>query len=107
VNEPKRNTSQLIHYRLELLERAVGDISGALNGIKDSLQQLAVLETRHMETREALERAFSLITNNDKRIAAIEKTLPVLKLTSGWVRTGVIGVCALVLLAVGKLVIGK
>jgi hypothetical protein len=94
----------VIDYRVGLVERAVQDIGLALTAIKESLQTLAVLETRHAETRESLARAFRTIEDMDDRISVIEHGLPLLNLTSKWVRGGVIAIVGLVGVAVIKFV---
>ena len=70
--------SDVIDYRLTQVERVVGKMSEAID-------RLVRLEERHLETRDALERAFKIIDENVQRIAEIEKELPTLKLTRAWV----------------------
>lgn len=96
---------RVIAYRLNLLENAVLETTRALTGINVSLQTLATLEVRHTETRDALTRAFNKLDDHEKRIASVELKMPVLSLTSQWVRAGVLGLFALVAIAVIKLVI--
>lgn len=100
-----KRSGELVEYRLKLLERAVEETSKALSGINTTLQQLASLEVRHTETREALTRAFASIAKLDERVEEIEAKIPVLILTSNWVRLGVIGLVALVCTAVVKLIL--
>jgi len=98
-------SQQLVEYRLQLLEKAAVEISCALVGIKDSLATLATLQAHHAETRDALARAFRAIADLDTRVDIVEKALPILNLTSGWVRTGVVCLAGLVLMAIVKMVI--
>lgn len=45
-------------YRLTALERAMGELSKSTEKIATSVEAIARLEERHVETREALGRAF-------------------------------------------------
>ena len=82
-----------LHDRLTRIEAAISVISTAIVDI-------ARLDQKHISTAEALSRVFEEIKATNVRVSAIELALPVLKLTSGWVRTGVIGIIALVGIAV-------
>lgn len=77
----------LIDYRLSQLERAVTKL------VEQNAQMIA-LEQRHLDTREALERAFKALKEQDSRIRAIETDLPTMRLVRGWVITGVLAVMA-------------
>lgn len=96
---------ELTEYRIKLLEQAVQETSRILQSINSTLQTLATLEVRHTETREALQRAFDSIEKLDKRVESMESKMPVLILTSNWVRVGVIGLVGLVGVAVIKLIL--
>lgn len=91
-------TDKLTDYRLATVEDAVKSIA-------ENLTQLTALEQKHIETREALGRAFSELKDHDVRIKAVEIEMPTLKLTRGWVITGVIGIVTLVGIAATSLVI--
>jgi len=92
------NTDPELHGRLERIEAAIGAISTAIVDI-------ARLDQKHINTVEALARVFEELKATNARVTAIELALPVLKLTSGWVRTGVIGVLSLVGLALLTLIL--
>lgn len=91
-------------HRLEAVERDMGEIKQAIQGIAGSLQTLARLEERHQETRDSLSRAFGQIEDHEQRIRHIERDIPVTKLVRNWVIAAMTGLCGLVLmLMAGKL----
>lgn len=75
----------LTAYRLEMIEKTLASMS-------DSVRQLVSLEQKHIETRQAIERAFSELKEQDTRIREVEQEMPTLKLTRGWIIAGVLGV---------------
>ncbi|MFA5630333.1 MAG: hypothetical protein WC997_02375 [Porticoccaceae bacterium] len=87
-------------YRLKMVEET-------LKSVSESLRLLATLEQRHLETREALARAFSAVDENDKRIRAVEVEIPTLKMVRGWVITGVVGCTSLCGIAVFQLIVNR
>lgn len=89
---------QLTQYRLGMIEKTLVTIS-------ESLQQLAQLEQKHLETREALGRAFEQISKHDDRMRKMEVEMPTLKLVRGWVIAGVIGCASLLGITLFKLLI--
>jgi hypothetical protein len=91
-NEPTNLTS----YRLSMIEKT-------LEAIRDNLTQLAQLEQKHIETREALGRAFAAIEGQDGRLRTVEQEMPTLRLVRGWVISGVIGIMGLLAVTVFKL----
>ena len=71
--------------RIALLERGQDDSRDAILSLRDSqkeisqsLSRLVALEERHIETRNALGRAFDSIDNTDKRLDIVERQLPAL-----------------------------
>ena len=58
---PPEDDINVITYRL-------GAIEDAINTVSKSMQQLVILEQKHIETREALGRAFDNIEDHDARI---------------------------------------
>lgn len=97
TDHPPMHQDSLTQYRLSMIEKT-------LEAIRDNLTQLAQLEQKHIETREALGRAFDELDKHDGRIRSIEGEMPTLKLTRGWVISGVLGVFALLAVAIVKLV---
>lgn len=97
MHETAHARDPLTDYRLKTIEEAVKSIA-------DNLSQLTVLEQKHVETREALGRAFVEINDHDARIRTVETEMPTLKMIRGWVIAGVIGIVALVGIAFVNLV---
>lgn len=91
--------------RLAKIEGAVVDIKEAIKTISVVLQGMATLNQKHIETSAALTRAFNEITSLQERVVDIEMALPILKLTSKWVITGVIATVGIVGVAVVYLVV--
>ncbi len=91
-NEP----STLTQYRLGMIEET-------LKAISENLKQLAQLEQKHIETREALGRAFEQIEGHDERLRGVEQEMPTLKLIRGWVISGVLGIIGLLGVTIFKL----
>ncbi|CAN7307141.1 hypothetical protein LJR296_001450 [Cupriavidus necator] len=88
----------LIDYRLSQMERAV-------TKLVEQNATIIAMEQRHLETREALERAFKAIKDNDAkhqeairgvdtRVRNIEVEMQSLRMVRGWVITGVLAVVA-------------
>lgn len=97
VNQTLAGTEALTQYRLTMIEKT-------LEQIADNLSKLASLEQKHLETREALERAFSTIEKHDGRLRVMETEMPTLTLVRGWIIMGVVGILGLLGVAVFKLV---
>jgi len=106
--------AEVIEYRIEALETAIGEISRAVQSIAETTAKIARLEERHTETRAALERAFGAITKTrdelheaerrvENRLSKLEKDMPAVKETSTWVKSGVLVLVGVVLLASIKL----
>jgi hypothetical protein len=94
---PEEENIGVITYRLGAIENTINDVS-------ESMKQLVILEQKHIETREALQRAFQSISTHDQRITKIEAELPTLTLTRGWVISAAIGIITLATLAFVKFV---
>lgn len=88
--------NKLTQYRLSMIEQS-------LHAISDTLTKLAQLEQKHIETREAIGRAFDSIDGHDLRIRGMEAEMPTLKLVRGWVISGCIGIIGLLAVSVLKL----
>jgi hypothetical protein len=72
----------LVEFRLDRVERAIESISSAFG-------RLVSIEERHVETRQALERAFVAIKEVGARVGEVEKEMPTLQLARKWVIGGV------------------
>jgi chromosome segregation ATPase len=94
-----------INSRLSGVEATLGDIRDAMRAVASAIERLTRLEERHAETRTALERAFTAQEKIEERVADIELKIPVLELTSSWVRRVVLGVLGVVGLALLALVV--
>lgn len=101
----RRNSPEVLEYRINTLEGSVTEIKQAVKSIDASLQILARLEQRHAETRDGLERAFKEIEDHETRVRIIEGEMPTIKLTRGWLVSGVVSVIGVVGLAVVMLVV--
>lgn len=93
---PLQTSDQLTQYRLSMIEKT-------LQAISESLERLATLEQKHLETREALNRAFTQIDIQDGRLRNIETEMPTLTLVRGWVLAGGIGIIGMLGIAIFKL----
>lgn len=88
--------NKLTQYRLTMIEQT-------LHAISDSLVKLAALEQKHVETRSAIERAFTSIASLDLRIRSMESEMPTLKMARGWVISGCVGILGLLAISLFKL----
>lgn len=93
LGRSEQSQNVLVDYRLTMIEQT-------LKAISDNLTQLAALEQKHIETREALARAFTQIGKQDDRLRVIETEMPTLKLVRGWVVAGALGIIGLLGLTV-------
>jgi len=94
---------QVLHHRVSAVERAVERIADAVEKIGENTAQLAMLEQRHAETRDGLERAFEAIKKteaghdaHETRIRTLEIDMPALLETRRWVIGGILAIVALV-----------
>lgn len=99
-------------FRLSAVERAVGDIRTAIDRIADAMAQIARLEEKHTETRDAIGRAFSEIGELKRETAhvrmelvAIRGELKPLQESRSWINAAMLGIVALVGTAVIGLVL--
>jgi hypothetical protein len=79
----------------ELVEYRIGVLEGVARDMSDAVQRLVRLEERHVETREALGRAFDEIKATNARVSTLEQEQPVTKLARGWVLAAVVGTISL------------
>lgn len=85
----------LTQYRLKMIE-------DTLKQIAENLERLAALEQKHLETRDAVGRAFASIEKVDLRVRHVELELPTLKLIRTWVIGGVLGSISLLGITLAK-----
>lgn len=88
----------LTNYRLTMIEKT-------LEAVSMNLKQLTELEIKHIETREALGRAFDELTKQGERITNVELEMPTMRLTRGWIIAGLVGIVAIVGIAALRLVL--
>lgn len=87
--------SDLTNYRLEMIEKT-------LQAIAESLERLAALEAKHVETREAISRVFVALDKHETRIHHVEVEMPTLKLTRGWIISAVVGIFGIITILIAK-----
>lgn len=98
--------------RIAMLERDRDELREAVMSLRDSqasisqsLSRLVSLEERHIETREAISRAFKHIEKMGDRVLVIEKAMPGLQEARTWIINGVLSVVGVVGLAAAALVL--
>lgn len=84
-----------LEERLKTVADDMNEVKESLKDISISLKTLAVLEEKHNTTTEAIKRAFIIIDNHGERLEDIEKSIPYLKLASGWLFKGIIFVMSI------------
>lgn len=94
-----------VEARLAVIERDQQEFKTAVVGINKNLETLVRLEERHAETRKALDRAFTECEKLDNRVSAIEKKMPGLVETRGWILAGMLATLGIVGLALVGLVV--
>ncbi|WKZ15421.1 MAG: hypothetical protein QY317_16115 [Candidatus Jettenia caeni] len=87
---------KVLEYRLDVVESAIAEIKEAVKSIDKSLDVIARIEEKHLDTREALGRAFKCLEGHEERIKAIEMEIPTLQMMRNWIISGVLGIVALV-----------
>lgn len=107
-------TTPLVEHRLSAVERAVESIAHAVQEIANNTTQIVRLEMQHAETRAGLERAFEELGKSriacDKcreRLHVVEVQMPGLLETRSWVLRLMLGVLAIVGVALVATVIVK
>ena len=100
--------------RISMLERDTSELKDAIQSIRasneriaESLTSLVVLETKHQETRDALNRCFGEIKEVRGDVECIKIIVPQLVESRGWVIKGMIGICTIFGIAVASLVVVK
>jgi hypothetical protein len=108
MNTPNQPNSLdvLTDYRLSAIEKNQELMSENLKEIGEAMRMLISLEQKHVETREALERAFKSLEQHNDRIHKIEIEMPTVKLTRGWVMAGVLFLCGIFGIQMVKIITG-
>ena len=89
-------TDPLTQYRLNMIE-------STLKAVSENLITLSHLEQKHVETKDALARAFNSVGDLNNRMREVESEMPTLKLIRAWVIAGVIGILGLLGVTLFKL----
>jgi len=100
--QPPHGEKDQLESRVDFLEKTVHEVRDAVRSIDGSLKELVRLEVAHAETRNGLTRAFLEINDHEERLRKIEAEMPTMRMARGWVVSGVIGLVALLGLAVAK-----
>ena len=95
------------NVRLNKIEQRQDKFEVAMDSIARSLQSLVVLEERHSQTRESLERAFLAIKATDIKIESMEVKVPSWDRSAHLVDLAMIGVCTIVGISLIGLVVVK
>lgn len=88
----------LTSYRLTMIEKT-------LEAVSLNLKQLTELEIKHIETREALGRAFDELASQSKRITVVELEMPTMRLARGWIIAGVVAIVGMVGVAAMRVIV--
>lgn len=97
------SVQEVLEFRVRTLESSVNEIRLAVKSIDASLQTLARLAQMHEETRETLSRAFREVEDQEQRLRHLESEAPVTRLISKWIIGAVIGIVAIVGVAIIRL----
>lgn len=98
---------RVLEHRANESDRALAAIQRSTAEISASLSALVRLEEQHAETRRSLERAFSALQEQSKRIDTIEDQMPTLRLVQRWVLGAIAGLLSAAGLAVWALISNK
>lgn len=74
----RRNSGELtvLSAKLQSLHDDVSEMRSALRDLANAITKLAIIEERQTNTQMAQDRAFTAISNVERRLAEIEKLLP-------------------------------
>ena len=74
----RRNSGELtvLSAKLQSLHDDVSEMRGALRELTNAITKLAIIEERQTNTQMAQDRAFTAISNVERRLAEIERLLP-------------------------------
>lgn len=91
--------------RMARMEGILERMETAMSNMANAITELVRLDQKQIETANGLSRAFAALKELEARIATIELAIPILNLTSGWVRSGVVAVVGIVGFAIIYLVL--
>lgn len=66
----------VLSSKLQALHEDVSEMRGALKELTTAITKLALIEERQANTQAAQDRAFTAISNVEKRLAEIERIIP-------------------------------
>lgn len=95
--------NDVLEFRLSVVEKTIVKIEQGVDSIADSLQTLARIEAHQSNTADAVTRCVAALESHDERLRHLESEVPITRLVRNWVIAGVIGVVALVGVAVIQL----
>ena len=95
--------AQILATKLGYLKEGLDEVKSTLGEVNETLQKLVRVEGRLDAHADALKRAHDKLDDHELRISPLEREMPVLKETRGWVIAGVLAVFAFF----GYLVIGN
>lgn len=74
----RRNSGELtvLSAKLQSLHDDVSEMRSALRDLTNAITKLAIIEERQTNTQMAQDRAFTAISNVERRLAEIERLLP-------------------------------
>jgi len=74
----RRNSGELtvLSAKLQSLHDDVSEMRSALRDLANAITKLAIIEERQTNTQMAQDRAFTAISNVERRLAEIERLLP-------------------------------
>ncbi|NPU91403.1 MAG: hypothetical protein HPY82_05760 [Gammaproteobacteria bacterium] len=103
-----------MEMRIALVEKEQAEFHEVITDIRDILDRLVRVEERHIESREALGRAFSAIKDEvqerkslEDRVAVVETAIPPLQEARKWFVSGMLALIGVVLMALVGMVVGN
>lgn len=105
MNDEQRTVSsitEVLRVELGALHKDVKGMEQVLQDLTKAITRLAVMEERQSNAHLAIERAFSLLTKIEERVASVEQAVNNVTRTSLWVDRGVWAVAAAGVMYVAK-----
>lgn len=95
MSEDAKVDHTVLAERIERIATDVSDIKEEMKRIAAGMERIARLEERHVNSSEAIARAFTRIENHERRLVQLEVEVPITKMVRNWVIMGVLGVLSL------------